>query len=105
MKILELHAFCKTLETRILSIENEIKNHHDFKYATNSKIDLLVNKQNHTTEAIEKLTDIVEKSMEKVSQIINIKFMIIGAIGGISAIGTIIWIVLKLYLESLHDRF
>lgn len=102
----DLHLKVTALETKVDIMENEIEINRNFKHATNGvlhsqngKIDVIVNQQNHTAEAIEKLTLIVEEGMKKIAHIINIKFMLVGgaAIGSVM-IGGVIFM-LKIYLN------
>lgn len=111
MKIHDLHILHTALEARVRVMETEIESSRLFKHATNgtlhahnAKIDVITNQQNHAAEGIERLTKIVEDGMKKISQMVNVKFMIIGAAGGCSFIAGIVFIILKLYLDHFYGQ-
>lgn len=94
------------LEIEVNTLKSETELNRNFKHTTNGtlhsqngKIEVIVNQQNNTAEAIEKLTKVVEGALDKIGTIINIKFMLVGgaAVGSVM-IGGVVFM-LKIYLD------
>lgn len=113
MKVNELHAVVVGVDTRLKAVETEVSTNRKFKHDTNGtlqahtgKIEVIVTQQNHTAEAIERLTAIVadgmfrfDNGMKEIAKIVNIKYMIIGAAAGCSALVAGSFFLLKTYLD------
>ncbi len=83
-------------ETKVATIESEIELNRTFKHTTNGtlhtqngKIEVIGHQQNSTAEAIMKLTTVVEGALEKIGNVINLKFMLVGgaSVGTVMVIG------------------
>lgn len=74
------------VDREFIRVDNEINLLRDFRHATNGtihaqngKIDVIVNQQTNTTQAIEKLTTVVEDAAKKLGALMTLKSMAIGA--------------------------